>query len=103
MTEKQFNLMDAALELESHAGSISLRVETLDDISTNLKHLQADMDKAVYRGTQAISYEENHREVRILAELMYWTMHELIQNQEELKAQVEALVSEAKKDQTIKE
>lgn len=80
-TANDLNLRSLAFKFEERTNTIACRVETLDDIATNLKHLQDDMAMAVQRGTQKISYDENYREVRILAELMHWTVQELIKNQ----------------------
>lgn len=87
-----------AFDLNSNVGSLGVRVSVLDDVATKLKHLQDDMEESAHRGIEKFSFPEHHREVRVLAELMYWTMNELIKNQEETRAISEALVSEVREN-----
>lgn len=82
-----------AFELEDAVNSISLRVETLENISINFKHLQGDMDQAVFDGRQQFAYDEHHREVHLLAELMYYTMNELKESHKRAKQYSEELLS----------
>ena len=93
-------MKQTAFDLESVVNSISLRVETLDDISTNLKHLQRSMDQAVFNGTESIAFPEHHREVRILAELMYYTVNELVKNHAEAEELSGDLLSKVKTQTT---
>lgn len=93
-------MKQTAFDLEGVISSISLRVETLDDISTNLKHLQGAMDQAVFDGIEKFSFPEHHREVRILAELMYYTVNELVKNHAEAEELSKDLLSKVKTQPT---
>ena len=97
--KEEKEMKKTAFDLEGVISSISLRLETLDDISTNLKHLQGDMDQAVFDGIEKFSFPEHHREVRILAELMYFTVNELAKNHAEAEELSKDLLSKVK-DQT---
>ena len=94
--DESISMLDLALDLDSNLGSIGLRVEVLEDIAVQIKHLQAAMDKSVQDGIEKIAYAEHHREVRVLAELMYYTMNELVQNNEETRAVSESITDKAR-------
>lgn len=98
--KEEKEMRKTAFDLEGVVTSISLRTETLDDISTNLKHLQGSMDQAVFNGTENISFPEHHREVRILAELMYYTVNELVKNHAEAEELSKDLLSKVKNQPT---
>lgn len=73
-------LKNLSHELDFELGSMSCRIETLNDINTMLSHLREDMDKAVYNGNERYYYHEHHRMVRVLSELYYYTIKELTED-----------------------
>lgn len=64
-------------DLESRVGFIGVRVSTLNDIEVLFGHLNDSMAQAKHDENQLLYFEEHFREVRILSELMYFTMKEL--------------------------
>ncbi|WP_203332626.1 hypothetical protein [Planococcus beigongshangi] len=85
-----------ALDLDGNMGSINLRVEVLQDISVKMKHLQEDMDQSVHEGNQKFTFTEHHREVRILAELLFYTVNELTKNNKEARTTADSIIAKAK-------
>lgn len=76
--EKQQTLRDLAYELETNVGSIGCSIETLVDIETLFGQLRADMDAVMYRGEICEGYyREHHRMVRVLSELLRYTIKDL--------------------------
>lgn len=71
------SIRSLAFELENELGSIGNKVEILKDVQVLMGHLREDMDGVVYRNEQAAYYKENHRMVRVLSELLYYTVNDL--------------------------
>lgn len=94
--DESISMLDLALGLDENLGSVGLRVEVLEDISVKMKNLQENMDQSVYNGTEKITFANHHREVRVLAELMYYTMNELTKNYEETSVVSESITDKAK-------
>lgn len=94
--DEAVSMLDLALGLDENVGSVGLRVEVLEDIAVKMKHLQGKMDQSVYDGTEKITFADHHREVRVLAELMYYTMNELTKDYEETSAVSESITDKAK-------
>ncbi|PKG22743.1 hypothetical protein [Niallia nealsonii] len=74
MTETLKNL---TWDLTNEIASVGTKVETLKDVQVLMAHLREDMDGAVYRNEEAAYYKENHRMVRVLSELLYYTVNDL--------------------------
>ena len=98
MTIKKNTLKDLAHSLDNASGGVNLATITMDDISANLLHVAEDMDN-VKEGTDLrIYFREWHREIRILAKLMYHTSEELNKSNEEVSE-----ISEQIFDQVVRE
>lgn len=74
MTE---SLRSLAFELDCDMGWIDSRIEILNDTKVLLNYLREDMDGAVYKKEEAAYYRENHRMVRVISELMHYTVEDL--------------------------
>lgn len=71
-------LEELTFEMDGVIGSIELKVESLSDVEIALSQLRTSMDNAVHRGEERLYYREHHRTVRMLADLMYYLMKDLI-------------------------
>lgn len=75
MVEK---LRETLFELDEVVAAINSRVESLKDVEIALGQLRDNMDEAVFHGKEQLFYREHHRTVRILADLMYYLMKDLV-------------------------
>jgi hypothetical protein len=64
--------------MDSAIGSVNSRVEILHDVEIRLGFLRQEMDSVQLKGEQKLYYREHHREVRVLSELLYYLMKDLI-------------------------
>ncbi|KSU86556.1 hypothetical protein AS180_17865 [Priestia veravalensis] len=76
-------LRKLSFKLDCQLDSIGCQAEILSDVKTLLYHLKEDMDKAVHIGEERAYYHEHHRMVRVLAELMHFTVKELNKDYED--------------------
>jgi cell division protein ZapA (FtsZ GTPase activity inhibitor) len=77
---KNQTLRKMTSELDSELGAINCRIETLTDIKTELLQLVDQMNIAAYNNKLHLYCQENHRKIRILSELMCYSMNELTKN-----------------------
>ncbi|MEO3946222.1 hypothetical protein [Gorillibacterium sp. CAU 1737] len=70
-------LRSLIFEMDSTLGAISSRVETIYDIERRFGQLRDSIDTAQYRGEQRIFNQDDHVEVRILSELLYYSVKDL--------------------------
>lgn len=70
-------LQSLAHEVDNSISAFAYHVECLKDIQVKLSHLREDMDTAVHRGLERIAFEEHHREIRVLSELMRYLMNDV--------------------------
>lgn len=73
-------LKDLSFELDHQLAGIDGQVDTLDDVRTNLLLLVDKMTEALHKGEERACYLEHHRELRLLAELMNYSMKDLKEN-----------------------
>lgn len=78
----QNDLKDLTFEMDGAIGSVTRLVESLSDVQTELGYLRDSMDSAAFRGEERLYYREHHRTVRILSDLMYYLMNELVEASE---------------------
>lgn len=71
---------ELVMNLDTELGSINLMVVTLVDVQEEFGHLRFSMDEAAYRGDEKICFQEFHTQVRILSELMRYSMDELMKS-----------------------
>jgi hypothetical protein len=64
------NLESLTFEMDGAIGTVTRLVESLDDLRTELGILRQDMDIAKHRGEERLYYEEHHRKIRQLDDLM---------------------------------
>lgn len=72
--ENKKSLSKLVYDLDDELGNIGLRRNTLVDIEEMFSMLVTDMDNKVHRGEEKIYFDEWHRELRVLSELMNYTM-----------------------------
>lgn len=89
MTGHKMNLQQVASGIEESFSQISQRIETVDDISIKLMQIQMRMDVAKGKGEEAASFPELHREIRLIAELLFYT----VENMKETSCEVETLTT----------
>lgn len=70
-------LKNLSYDLDNELGLIQSRVETLTDVEVLLGHLVDDMRMAVMNSEEMTYYKQHHREIRTLAELMFYSMKDL--------------------------
>lgn len=75
----EVNLKDLAHELDREMGSINCSIITLEDVRTLTAHLREDMDN-VNQDYLKFEFRDFHRTVRVLDELMRYTVKELENN-----------------------
>lgn len=82
MTNQVSNL---ANKLDNQIGQFGLRLTALNDINVLLGHLNEDMESASIKGEKHLYFNEHHRTVRVLADLMYYTIESLNKTYEEME------------------
>lgn len=82
MTKTMRNL---AYDLDFAVGGISLRQITLKDIETMLSHLREDADNVKPENVAAYFIHDFHMRIRVLADLMFYTMKDFNEEFEELE------------------
>lgn len=75
-------LKNLSHDLDNELGLIGSKTETLTDVDNLLSQLVNDMRTAVLKGEEKLYYQEHFRQLRILAELMFYSMAELNENYE---------------------
>ncbi|WP_077705517.1 hypothetical protein [Virgibacillus dokdonensis] len=78
------NLNELVHELESQTGDLNLKVITLNDVREVIGHLRDDMDN-VNIETLRISFREFHQTIRLMDDLLKYTVDDLNQVNDELK------------------
>mgnify|MGYP001076146225 CR=1 FL=1 len=71
------SLRKLAYNLDDSVANISGDLVTLDDVMTLMQHLREDMDKAAKIKEERLYFDEFHRTVRVLSELMYFLMKDI--------------------------
>lgn len=64
-------------DMENEVTAIEAKVETLNDIRIAMNHLREDMDTAFHKGEQRFYFQEHHRQVRMLSELMHYVVKDM--------------------------
>ncbi|MEK5100934.1 hypothetical protein MKX83_02925 [Cytobacillus sp. FSL M8-0252] len=64
-------------DLDFELGEIGLRSSVLDDIQTLMYQLVTDMNDKVHLGQERHYFREWHRELRVLSELLHYTVNDL--------------------------
>lgn len=82
----QDDLRKLVFEMDDFVNMISGKIELLNDIETMFGQLRVSMDTAALNGNERLFYPEHHMKVRILSELMYHVMVELIEVQKKAKS-----------------
>lgn len=77
------NQAELTFKLDIKLGAIGANLSTLNDVKDKLGYLREDMDTAVYRGLEQAYFQEFHRTVRILDDLIRYSMEELNTNFDE--------------------
>lgn len=88
-------LQNTLHELDHTMGSIGLRVRSLNDIQTLFGQLNDSMEEAAHSGEPRVYFETHFREVRVLSDLMFFTMKELSKEFEQVEKLKETLFDEA--------
>lgn len=88
------NLTDLTFVLDEKMGGICEKVETLHDIQVTLSQLVTEMDIAAHNGEQFHLNSHNHRQFRLLKELMCYTVNELNENYQEAYTTHEKMFNE---------
>lgn len=96
MTE---SLSNAAFELNNQVASIGARLETLEDIKVLFVHLREDMDAVALKKEEQFYYKENHRMVRILSELLFYTINDLTETYKETETLSEVTLELARENE----
>lgn len=71
------SLENIAFDLDTKVNEISNFAETLSDVSELLNDLKEDMTTDAHRGDEKYYFHFYHRQVRVVAELMRYTVREL--------------------------
>jgi hypothetical protein len=77
LTLEQNELKEHTLELEFQLGAVGSTLGTLVDAEILLGQLVDSMDKAVYSGEETLSYHQHHRMIRVLSELIRYSLNDL--------------------------
>lgn len=94
ITEKENQIIkDLIFELDSETGSINSKAITLDDINTLIGQLRIAMDNVDEKDVR-LHYSDYHRKVRILDELIRYTVNDLNKDLEKLYEIKENLFNE---------
>lgn len=67
------------LSLDNVVNSISVRLQILNDIEVLFGQLDRNMEDSAHRGEQGLHFDSHLRQVRVLSELMLFTMREMNQ------------------------
>lgn len=81
-------------ELDSVGGSINVRKETLNDVSSKFFSAVTEMNDAIHRGDQQFYFREYQEELRVLSNLMHYCMVDLTQDVDELSILKKSLFDE---------
>ncbi|WP_153731565.1 hypothetical protein [Sporosarcina obsidiansis] len=73
-------LSDLTFDLDCEMGAIESRIETLIDVNKSFLMLVNVIDNKVHRNQEALILEEWHRELRVLSELMRYSIKDLQQD-----------------------
>ena len=65
-------------ELDETIGTVSRLVESLDDLKVEFDILRQSMDIAAHRGQERVYYQEHHRKIRLLDDLVHYLMNDLL-------------------------
>lgn len=82
--KKEKSIQETAFNLEETTTKLGSKVDTLEDIKNKFLMVVTEMNEAVYRGDQHFFYEQHHRDLRILSELMYHTVDGLMESYDKL-------------------
>lgn len=85
MTKEKMDLAELAHQIDNASGELNCRVEVLADIKTNLMQMVDDMNNMDEPENLRIYFMEWHRELRILSQLMFHTMRETEETQQNIK------------------
>lgn len=89
--EESSELKKLSFELDFVMGEMGDRVSTLADAEVLLGQLIGDMDTAAHRGQESLYYAEHQRELRVLGELIRYSLEDLskdYQKAEKIKKQI---------------
>lgn len=100
--EEKKTLRDLVYDLDWNIGGISCRLETFNDISVMLEHLKQEMEE---KGEQQAMYyfREWFRKIRILNELMRYTLSDFSSEHETMEAIREEMFKRVVTDETVLE
>lgn len=98
-------LQNLALELDNASGGLDLEYDVLNDVKTNFLHLVEDMNNLEHAkklntyGDLRIRFEEWHRELRILSQLMYYSMEHARDHKQDIRYLSEGIMEVAREDE----
>ncbi|MGX7593660.1 hypothetical protein ACWNS2_00170 [Planococcus plakortidis] len=94
MAKEKKELQGLSLELDGASGGLNVQTQVLEDIKTNFMQLVEDMNEHEDSPDLNIRFREWHRELRILSQLMQYSMSSLKEEQQNIKYLSEGICEE---------
>lgn len=89
-----------AFDMDGAVTSIEAKLEGIQDVNVLFGHLRDEMDGAVYRGEERYYFQEVHRQVRVLSELLYYLVMDLTESHAKNRALQSSFFSLVKGEQS---